>query len=97
MPTWNIGGGLTCVSLGLRTVEASGLSAMAARAGGRSKRTTSDSLSGVWIQPIANMDKRGRFFKPFNRLEADLVSRVGFVGVYPRRNSALLTVCGKGA
>src|SRR5258708_39023031 len=79
MTTWNMGGGLTCVSLGLSTVEPSGLSAMAARAGGPSTRTTSESLSGV-EQPTANMDKRAGFFKPFNRLEEAIAARVHLPG-----------------
>jgi hypothetical protein len=52
-----MGGGLTWVSLGLRTVEPSGFSA------------TYLFLPG-WNILTINMDNRGRFFKPFKRLGA---------------------------
>jgi hypothetical protein len=79
-----MGGGLTWVSLGLRTVEPSGFSA------------TYLSLRG-WNILMINMDNRGRFFKPFKRLGASFGTEDQLPGGLLRRRYTLLTVAGNGA
>src|SRR5258706_10281017 len=63
MTTWNIGGGLTCVSLGLMSVEPSGFSAMYCSR----KRGSLSGWNGLWlIWPSGR-----RFSRPFNPLGAN--------------------------
>jgi hypothetical protein len=44
-------------------------------------------------RPLANMDNRGRFFKPFKRLGAAFAAKVQLFGA----GRMLLTVAGNGA
>ena len=46
---------------------------------------------------MANMDKRWRFFKPFNRLGAAFAAKVQLPGVSRWVARACLTVAGNGA
>src|SRR6185312_11060961 len=89
MTTWNIGGGLVWVSLGLTTVEPLGFSAMA-RMGGRSTRSTSGSLSGETIESLIWTSGRA-FSRPFNRLWAP---PIGASGELRCRERPFFALCG---
>src|SRR5258708_27595495 len=97
MTTWNIGGGLTCVSLGLTTVEPSVFSAMAALAGGAQPEDDLRIPFLGWNNLMANMDNRSRFFKPFKRLGAAFTAKVQLSGELLQPGHTLLTVAGNSA